>query len=1047
MENINKILLIKFFLTSKKKIKLTSILLLSMFLMSSVVLAQGKHVVKGSVLDETNQPLIGATVIVKNVKNTGVVTDVDGKFTINVPDGQNTLVVSYIGFNPQDVNIAGKSTVTVKLKDNTVNMEEVVVVGYGQQKKASIVGSITQTSGKVLERAGGVSSLGAALTGNLPGVVTMTTTGKPGSEDPTIYIRGVSSWNNSNPLILVDGIEREMSSVDINSVESISVLKDASATAVYGVRGANGVILITTKRGNEGKAKIDVGFSSTVKTPSKLPGKMDAYDAYELKNKTLEYEMNSQPSSAWPLVRSQSFIDNYRNQTTQAQKERYPNIDWTKLTFKDYTTSYNANVNVSGGTKFVKYFSAVDYQHEGDLMRVYPTEKGYNTGYTYDRINSRANLDFELTKSTKFMVNLSGSYGRTKSPFTVITENNYYAGAYGLGSDIFYPRYSDGSWGYSVDSGVLQPNPLSSLALSGVQYTTTTRIATDFALNQDLGMLLKGLTAKVTVSLDNKFIESQRGQNDAYADYQQKSIDPVTGNVTVKNTNDATTNFDFYPSNTWTSQGGSMQNWSTYRNLNYQAQLLYGARFGDHNVTAMGNVARQEQATGDGLPSYREDWVFRTTYNYKDKYFVEYNGAYNGSEKFATKYRFGFFSSGAVGWLISEEKFMKSLTFLDQLKLRASYGQIGDDSGDRFLYMDLYNNSTTQVPMTTALGENSSYKFYTQSQIGNANIQWEKVTKKNVGVDFSFFKNLIAGSVDVFNDYRTDIIIKGKDRSVPSYFGATAPSANLGSTKVHGYEIDLRFNKTIGKLHLWANVSMTHSVDKVINRDDPDLTPAYLKKAGYAMNQTKSLLTHGMYNTWDELYGTTAFDSSDGKIPGNFRIVDFNADGVINGTKDQAAYGYPTNPQNTYNETIGADWKGFSVMVQFYGVNNVTRYIENSSFSQTYINTAYLQNYWSKDNTSADTPLPKVTTGNSLSGNSNGNRYQYDGSYIRLKNAEVAYTFTSKAIKSIGLQSLRVYLNGDNLLLWTKAPDDREVNGSSAYPTVKRFNLGVKVTL
>lgn len=1002
--------------------------------------------ITGTVTDaKTGEPLPGVTIILEGTTK-GATTDANGNFSLEVAQSDAVLAFSYVGYIPEKITVQGQSVLNVKLVADIKVLNEVIVVGYGTQKKESVIGSITQTSGKVLERAGGVSSLGAALTGNLPGVTTLTTTGKPGEEDPQIIIRGISSWNNSSPLVLVDGIERAINSVDINSVESLSVLKDASATAVFGVRGANGVILITTKRGVEGKAKIDVGFSAAMKYPSKLPGKMDSYDALEVKNRAIEYELNQQPGS-WTYMRSQSFIDMYRNQTTQEQRERYPNIDWQDLEFKDFAMSYNANVNITGGTKFVKYFTAVDFLNEGDIVKLLNNNKGYKSGYGYNRINTRANLDFQLTKSTKFLVNLSGSYGRKRAPRNVITEGYMWAGAYNTPPDIYYPQYSDGAWGYCIPNQVQGANSALNLANGGIENKTTTRIATDFTLNQDLAKLLKGLSAKISVSLDNSFLENARGIWDT-SEKKEKYIDPVTGVTTFRNAPDGTTNFDFYPANTWNIEGGTMDNGQTYRNVNYQAQLFYGASFGVHNITAMGNVSRQQIATGGALPTYREDWVFRTTYNYKEKYFAEYNGAYNGSEKFAKENRFAFFSSGAIGWLISGEQFMKSLTFIDMLKLRASYGQIGDDNvSGRWLYQDQWSNSTTQSNMTTTINEASYYKWYTQSQIGNPSIAWEKVTKKNLGLDFSFFNKIIAGNVDVFNDYRTNIILDGASRSVPSYLGFTPPKVNGGIAEVKGYEVELRFNKEFSKdLRLWANVSMTHSVDKVINKDDPELYPEYLKRAGYPNNQSKSMISKGFYNTWDDVYGSTAFDNNDTKIPGNYRILDFDCDGVINGDKDRVRYGYPTNPQNTYNATIGVDWKGFSAFVQFYGVNNVSRYQSVQSFGLPYFNNVYNEGtYWSKDNPNADSPMPRVNS--TLNGNSEGTRYMYDGSYIRLKNAEIAYTFSAKLLRAIRIQSLRVYINGNNLFLWTHTPDDREVNGNTAYPTVRRFNLGLKLTL
>ena len=363
---------------------------------------------KGVVVDSNGEPVIGAGVALKGNETVGTVTDLDGNFALSVPDGNAVLVVSFIGMETNEVPVS-KSAMKVILSDDSLMLQETIVVGYGQQKKASVVGAITQTTGEVLERAAGVSSVGAALTGNLPGVVTTQSTGMPGEEDPKITIRSGSSWNGSDPLVLVDGIERPMTSVDISSVESISVLKDASATAVYGVKGANGVILVTTKRGTEGKARIDVGFNATMKAPSKLPNKMDSYDALMARNVSLEHELALMGADSWAYIRPQSFIENYRNQTTVEQMERYPNVDWQKALFNDFAMAYNANVNVSGGTKFVKYFASADYQNEGDLFKLYPNNRGYESGYGYDRINVRSNLDFKITNTTTLKVNLSGS--------------------------------------------------------------------------------------------------------------------------------------------------------------------------------------------------------------------------------------------------------------------------------------------------------------------------------------------------------------------------------------------------------------------------------------------------------------------------------------------------------------------------------------------------------------------------------------------------------------------------------------------------------------
>ena len=382
----------------ERKIQKVPFLLFCMLLWCLTASAQQGMKVKGTIFDSNGETIIGASVVVKGNASIGTISDFDGNFELNVPSRNSVLVISFVGMKTREVK-ASQNLIKVTLEDDSQQLEEVVVVGYGQQKKASVVGSITQTSGKVLERAGGVSSLGAALTGNLPGVITSTSTGMPGEEDPQIVIRGASSWNNSSPLILVDGIERPMSGIDVNSVESISVLKDASATAVYGVKGANGVILITTKRGKEGKATINVGGSMALKMPSKLPNKLDSYDAFQLRNDAVEYELGLTPDS-WMYMMSQEQMNKYRNPANQAEAERYPNIDWADWMFKDYAFSENANVSVSGGTQFVKYYAAIDYQHEGDLFKEYDNGRGYQTTYGYNRVNMRSNLDFQLTKTT-----------------------------------------------------------------------------------------------------------------------------------------------------------------------------------------------------------------------------------------------------------------------------------------------------------------------------------------------------------------------------------------------------------------------------------------------------------------------------------------------------------------------------------------------------------------------------------------------------------------------------------------------------------------------
>ncbi|MBR5715026.1 MAG: TonB-dependent receptor [Bacteroidales bacterium] len=1052
-----------------KQQRLLTVLVALLCLCVTTALAQTGGIVKGVVVDATGESVIGASVVLKSDKTHGTITDLDGNFSLRLPSRESTLVISYVGMITQEVKAVVGQTLRVVLEEDNAQLEEVIVVGYGQQKKASVVGAITQTTGKTLERAAGITNIGQALTGNLPGVITNQSDGMPGEEEPQIVIRGSSTWNNSAPLILVDGVERPMSSVDMGSVESISVLKDASATAVFGVKGGNGVILITTKRGLEGRPQINVSANAIMKVPSKLPGKYDSYDALMARNVAAEHELNVNPDS-WADIHSMDFISNYRNQTTVEQRERYPNVDWQKAMFKDYCMSYNAAVNVSGGTKDVKYYAAVDFVNEGDLYKTYDSGRGYKAGFGYNRLNVRSNLDFKLTKTTTFKVGLSGSYGVSEAPFSYAQYadagdswqlQQRWAGAYNIAPDVFLPQYADGSWGfYPLVSNV--SNSIEAVTLGGTNKATTTRIYTDFVLEQDLSFITKGLSFRGLISWDNSFRETNRGINDLYkSSSRNKWVDPETGMVQYKNNYDAANHYDEVTTVTWTYNSGSVSDWSTYRNLYYQLQLNWARKFGRHDLTAMGVFTRNEGATGPAIPSYREDWVFRVTYNFADRYFAEYNGAYNGSEQFGPDNRFGFFNSGALGWMITNEPWMKRVAdiklfdkqFLDMLKFRVSYGEIGDDhSRQRFLYLTQWQYLSGNAARMDNSDGKSNYKFYRESQVGNLDIHWEVVRKLNVGLDYSFLGGTFAGALEFFQDKRSDIIIYGGDRSMPAYFGQDAPATNLGKVTTKGYELELRVNHSFeGGHRLWGQFSLTHAANKVDYREDAELLPSYRKQAGYAIGQQRAVLNGDYLNTQDELYGSPKHDSADGqKLVGDYQIVDFNGDGQIS-NDDTVPYAFTSIPQNTYNATIGYEWKGFSCFVQFYGVSNVTRDVNLTSFGSK-LNTVYDQGtWWSQEGKNADVVTPRLNTSPTYY---YGTQMLYDGSYVRLKNVEVAYTWSNKTwIRNLGLSSLKLFVSGNNLWMYTNMPDDRETNGSfysgggGAYPTVKRINFGLKFSL
>ena len=1048
----------------------TSVLALLMMVFVIPTLAQ--DLVKGTVIDNNGEAIIGATVQQKDDQKNATITDLDGNFVLKLPYGKGTVRVSYVGMKEKEVKVSADKLNKVIMEEDDSQLEELVVVGYGQQKKASVVGAITQTTGEVLERAAGIGSVGAALTGNLPGVATIASTGQPGEEDPRIYIRGAAAWNqDAQPLILVDGVKRDLKSVDITSVATVSVLKDASATAIYGVEGANGVVLITTKRGVEGKARIDVGFNATLKAVSKLPRKYDSYDAYMFRNQAIEHELALGGDASWAYYRPQTFINNFRNQDytvkpnrdadgnylgDYSQAERYPNVDWQEEMFKNYAFSYNTNLNISGGTKFVKYFVAFDFQNEGDMTKIWDNRQGYEGGYTYNRLNVRSNLDFSITKTTTFKVNLAGSNAQQMTPRYYYGNNGEFfqqqnwAGAYGMAPNLFPVRFADGSWGYYPLVSNIANSPMN-VATSGYELKTITRIFTDFSLEQNLDFVTKGLIARGTISWDNQFDEANRGISDQHKTKRAYML-PEDGQILYESAILPETGFDFYESRDWTTSVGNVGN--TSRATEMSLQLFYARQFGVHNVSLMGNWKRRIDARGTDLENRREDWVFRGTYDLKGKYFAEFNGAYNGSQKFSPDNRFVFFCSGAAGWMMSEENFMKRLKdkrIIDMFKIRGSIGEIGDDSaGARWAYLTDWA-ITDPANFNVAIdGSASPFTSYYEKTIASPDLRWATVLKKNIGFDYAVLGGMFAGSFDYFRDDRYDIFISGANRSVPSYYGAaTTPDINKGKMKNYGFEFELRFNKVLENgMRFWANANYTYAHNDIILKDDPKLIPSYRKDKGYSQGQYREFIDNGFIGTYDELYSTPEREKDDAQVLiGDHYIVDFNGDGKVDETNDKAPYGYTGTPEHTYNATIGWEWKGWSMFAQFYGVTGVTRDVGLPSFNNKLLTVFDNGKWWNSVDGGGDVVVPRFTTQVSYN---DGTQYLYDGSYFRLKNVEVAYTWTKGWIKKIGFSSLKLYLNGNNLFLITKMPDDRESNygfsgGGGAYPTVRRYNFVIKL--
>lgn len=1036
--------------------------------------------VRGIITDTTNEPLIGATIRIEGT-STGTVTDIDGNFTLPNISPNATLEVSYVGMIPQNVAVNGRTTINIVLQDDSEVLEEVVIVGYGTQRKESVVGSIVQTSSEDIKRTGGVTNLTQALTGQLPGVVTLTATGEPGGAGggvnaTEIFIRGRNTWNGGQPLILIDGVERSMDNIDINEVETISVLKDASATAVFGVKGANGVILIYTKRGSANtKPEMTLSYNATALMISRLPQKLDSYDTRRLKNEMIEREVSMNENS-WPDYTPYEILNRYKRPQLPEYEEIYANVDWTEAMFKDVGMSHRTSFNLRGGTDFVDYFGSVAYLHEGDMFRDYDNGKGYEPNYNFDRFNFRTNLGFNLTKTTKLKVDLSGYYSIKNTNYSYRQENDgtnnpmVWAATYSMPPDVMLPMYSDGRWGASFKlPEENMSNPIALLYNTGMITYKTTAMNSNFSLEQKLDFITEGLSAEAFYFYDS-YVQTTRQLHDG------NHVRPLNGNLAAKviyperytgPDQDPSEYTDYVPLvgsnkfdwvvNPWSLGGENMNNGSITRRMMYQTQLNYSRRFGNHNVGGLALFKREDYARGSMFKNYREDWVFRGTYDYDGRYLLDVNGAYNGSEKFGPGYRFDLFPSLGLGYYVSNEKFWK-LDFMNRLKLKYTLGWVGDDNGgSRWAYSNqyAYGGEVRRMGMNTPNNTYSPYTWYKQTVIGNPDIHWEIAKKQNWGAEMGFFRDMISLNVDYFNEHRSNILVSNR-RDTPSYFGATAPAANIGEVKAKGYEIELKFNHQFRDVFVWSNFSMTHSKNEIIRTDDPDLLPDYRKSAGYSIGQQRSLLREGFYNNWDEVLASTPTEVNDQyKMPGYYNIVDFNGDGVITSNGDTAPIGYPSVPLNTFNLTVGAEYKNFSLMLQFFGVNNVNLQMMQFNY-QLFQNVLFdhALDYWSKNNINASSYLPRWKTWEQREQWQYyvGDYFMHDGSYLRLKTAELAYSFDKQLLEKAGLSSLRLFVNGNNLLFWSKLPDDRESysrGGSSAegtYPTPRRINFGLEVT-
>ncbi|NRD23078.1 TonB-dependent receptor [Winogradskyella litoriviva] len=1028
----------------KKQFPVSGLTLLLAIVFSSftAINLEAQDRVSGVVTDAGGMPIPGVSVVQKGTMK-GASTDFDGNYSFELTLGEQILVFSYVGFKTQEIQIKGRATINVTLEEDVATLDEVVIVGYGTQKKESVVAAITQIKGEdLMEKSAGISNLEEAIQGNLPGVTAIQGSGVPGEDNMKIFIRGRSSWNgDGDPLVLVDGVKRSMSDIDMNDVENLSVLKDASATAVFGVEGANGVILITTKRGQTGKAQLSLNVNTTIKTVSQLPEKLDSYNALLEANSSILRGLAQSPST-WNNYTPLAIVDRYRNPSSLEESYIYPNVDWEDELLKDYAQDYRINLSVRGGNKTAKYFGSLAYQTVNDIFDggKYDTGRGYLGEYKYDRFNFRSNIDFNITKTTELSVNLAGFLGVRESPGNLGNVTN---GLYLIAPSLYTPVYPDGLYGNPFSYFNVYVNPVETLQATGYDTYRTFQVNTDFILKQKLDFITEGLSFQGRFSLDNS-MRSIQSVNDGGVIYRV-----YDGDEELILTPDVTTRFG-YVQQPWDIEASEVQEGQRSRRMVYDASLNYNRTFDEkHNLTGLFLVRRQEAATGSAFPTYREDWVGRVTYNYDSRYFLDVNGAYNGSEQFGSGYRFDLFPSIAAGWTPSNETFMENVDWLNLLKIRGSYGLIGDDtfitSDNRWAYLTQWESGGSAFLVPSDYDGSSPYTFYREALVGNPNLQWEEATKYNIGLEFNIFNGLLTGEVDYFAEDRSKIII-ANSQTIPDFVAAN-PYVNKGIVEVRGYEIVLGSQYTFDNgLNLFGDFNFTQAIDKVIVRDDPFLEAAYLNDAGYNIGQGRTAIPAGILTSWDDVYmSTPQNENQDLTRVGYYDVVDFDGDGIYNSNFDNAPYGYPNQPQRTWSATLGARYKGFSVSAQLYGTQNASRLFSNNTFgNSTPLIFEQDLDYWTVDTPNNTDTQPSF----GVDGDTNPRDNWLDASLTRLRSVSLSYDIPSETCKKIGLKKLQVFVNGNNLFLWSNMPDDREFNTSGTaqsrgdYPTLKRYNLG-----
>lgn len=1005
--------------------------------------AQNKTIkVSGTVTDEQNQPLIGVNVTIQGVTGFGTTTDVDGKYTIEM-EPYNRLVFSYIGFVEQEILIKEQTKQNVVLKeDDATSLDEVIITGTGVQKKLTVTGAVTQISMDDIASTS-TSNLTNMLAGNVPGVMAMQSSGQPGQNTSEFWVRGISTFGaGSSALVLVDGFPRDLNEISIEDIESFTVLKDASTTAIYGSKGANGVILITTKKGKAGKVNVDAKFEAAYNTRTMTPEFADGYSYASMMNEALITRNQEPEYSPEELEILKLGLD----------PDLYPNVDWQDLLLRNGAMTYRGSLNLSGGGNTARYFISGSYLNEQGMYKVDENiKKDYDTNANSQLYNYRMNVDVDITKTTLVKVGVSGSLRKMNEPGRAV---NVWEALMRQNPIEIPAMYSDGRFptrGVDADT-----NPWVLTTQTGYNETWNNKIQTNITLEQKLDFITKGLSFVGRFGYD-----TNNGSNIR----RMKMPELYKAN---KQRNDAG---ELVFNRIAAEEKMSQESGSSGSRYEYlEAELHYNRGFKDHNIGATLKYNQNSSIStvgigGDiinGIARRNQGLAGRVSYNWKNRYFADFNFGYNGSENFAKGHQFGFFPAMSAAWNVAEEGFIRNnAKWINMFKIRYSYGKVGNDNlGARFPY--LYTIAGVDRGYQWAdLGYNKSYTGLAYTSLANNNVTWEIATKHDLGIDLALFNDKFGLTVDYFNEYREGIYMTRNYVSYMVGLNGLAPTANVGKVSSEGFDGNFHFNQKLGEWDLTLRGNITYSKNTIEDRDEENAYYKYQLQKGYRVNQARGLIAAGMFSDYEEIrnYPTQQFGEV---MPGDLKYKDVNGDGIVDGG-DVVAIGATERPNLIYGVGLSARWKSFDFNIHFQGAGKSSYCIQGPSvyaFSQKEIGNILpdlVDGRWIDSTISGteatmnpNASYPRLSYG----GNSNNYRastfWLRNGSYLRLKTLEIGYNLPQKWVNKIYSKNIRLFFIGTNLLTFSEFklwdPEMGSTTGAH-YPLAKTFSFGFNISM